>query len=125
MAFHWKSTMNLSLNHKTIFLFDHSNFFASYCGQTFEYDVANKTKQTPAAQQKKLEPLKKTLWTCCIEAVFEYARIVYDLFPENKLIRLLISKFDCPLNSWNENEQGLDHVNNIYLSKENPLLNLS
>lgn len=104
---------NISINHKTVFLFDHSSYFASQCGQTFEFD-ANKPKSSSHQQQtQKLEPLNKSLWTCCIEAAFEYSRIVYDLYPENKLIRMVVTKLDIPLNSWNETEQGLEYVMNV------------
>jgi len=103
---------NIPLNHKTVFLFDHCNFFANNCGQTFEFDAINKSKHTQQAHQNlnKFKPLSKSLWSCNIEATLEYARIVYDLFPENKLIRLVVTKLETPLNSWTESEQGLDHV---------------
>lgn len=106
--------LNIPINHKTVFLFDHSNNFAINCGQTFEFD-ANKPKSSSHQQQisHKLEPLNKSLWTCCIEAAFEYSRIVYDLFPENKLIRMIVTKLDIPLNSWNESEQSLENLMSV------------
>ena len=58
----------------------------------------------------KLNPLVKSLWTCNVESIIEFSRIVYDLFPLDKLIRLMVTKVDMPLNSWSENEQGLEHV---------------
>lgn len=103
---------NIPINHKTVFLFDHSNYFSTNCGQTFEFDT-NKPKSSSHQQSHKLEPLNKSLWTCCIEAAFEYSRIVYDLFPENKLIRMVVTKLDIPLNTWNESEQSLEHIMNI------------
>ena len=112
--------LNIPLNHKTIFLFDHANCFSNNCGQTFEFDVPNKSKasnQNQAQNIQKLNPLNKTLWSCIVESAFEFSRIVYDIFPENKLIRLIVSKLDQSLNNWNENEQGLDHVNffNVFI----------
>jgi len=110
---------SIPINHKTVFLFDHSSYFANNCGQTFEFDSSKpKTSQQQQQQQQqhhqKLDPLNKSLWTCCIEAAFEYSRIVYDLFPaESKLIRMIVTKLDMPLNTWNENEQTLEHVMNI------------
>jgi hypothetical protein len=104
--------LNIPINHKTIFLFDHSNYFSNSSNSRIEFDVANK-KPASSSQQlnaQKLEPLNKTLWTCSIEAAFEYSRIVYDLFPENKLIRMVVTKVDCALNSWNNSDQGLDNV---------------
>lgn len=107
------------LNHKTIFVLDHSSHFASACEQPIEFDAAVKPKtasaggasQASAAQNQKLNPLVKSLWTCNVESVLEYSRIVYDLFPQDKLIRLMVTKVDVPLNSWSEEEQGLEHVN--------------
>lgn len=109
------------MNHKTIFLFDHSAYFSNSCEQPIEFDAAGKSKtqqpqQSHNALNSKLNPLYKSLWTCNIESVLEYSRIVYDLFPENKLIRLMVTKLDTPLNGWNESEQGLDHVTNSVVS---------
>lgn len=102
--------MNIPINHKTIFLFDHSNYFATYSNTTVEFDVANKNKSSSSNVQK-LEPLNKTLWTSSVESAIEFSRIVYDLFPENKLIRIAISKSDYAFpNNWNNGEQGLDSV---------------
>jgi hypothetical protein len=108
---------NIPINHKTIFLFDHCNYFSNICGQTYEYDAPPKAKTVPSAQHlnTKLNPLNKTLWTVNIESALEYSRIVYDLFPEDKLIRMMISKSENTLNSWNDQEQGLDHVFNVFL----------
>ena len=108
--------LNIPLNHKTVFLFDHANYFAASCGQTTEFDMPTKAKPTTSSQHtnlQKLNPLNKSLWTSIVESAFEFVRIVYDIFPENKLIRLVVSKRDkleFPLNQWNETDQGLDHV---------------
>jgi hypothetical protein len=105
---------NVPLNHKTVFLFDHSLFFANSCEQQIEFDVSVKSKTAQPQPQNvanfKLNPLNKTLWTCNIESAIEFSRIVYDLFPENKLIQMMVTKLDTPLNSWNQCDQGLDHV---------------
>ena len=37
--------------------------------------------------------ITKTLWTCCVEAVTEYCRIIFDLFPDD----YQVSVFD---NQW-------------------------
>ena len=105
--------VNTPLNHKTIFIFDHSNCFAANCGQTFEFDISTKSKPSSQSQnqsQQKINPLTKSLWTCTVEAALEFARVVYDLFPENKLIRMMTTKHDNMLNTWHESEQGLEHV---------------
>ena len=111
--------LNIPINHKTIFLFDHSNYFANNSNSLTEFDVASKkpaaSHQSQGTNSQKFEPLNKSLWTCCIEAAFEYARIVYDLFPDSKLIRMVVTKVDCALNNWNLAEQGLDNVCLNYL----------
>jgi hypothetical protein len=112
--------LDIPINHKTIILFDHINFLSNNCGQQIELDnLANKQgKQSAAApaisNQSQINPINKTLWTSCIESALEFSRIVYDLFPENeKLIRLMVTKFDQTLNGWNDNEQNLEHLMNV------------
>lgn len=103
--------VNTPINHKTVFLFDSSSYFAANCGQTFEFDISSKSKASNQSQnQNRINPLNKSLWTCTVEAAIEFARIVYDLFPENKLIRLMTTKHENTLNSWSESEQGLETV---------------
>lgn len=102
--------MNIPINHKTIFLFDHSNYFSSSANVRVDFDVANKSKPQASQNVQKLEPLNKTLWSSSIEAAIEYSRIVYDLFPDSKLIRMVVTKFDSALNTWNLTDQGLDNV---------------
>ena len=108
--------LNIPINHKTIFLFDHANYFSNSSGQTREFDMPMKTKPNAnpqIANIQKLNPLNTTLWTSVLESAFEFIRIVYDIFPENKLIRLIVSKRDkleSSLNTWLETDQGLDHV---------------
>lgn len=106
--------MHIPLNHKTIILFDHSTNFATACGHTFDFDAASKGKsQATASSQaiQQLEPLDKSLWTCLVESAIEFSRIVYDIFPENKLISFMTTKYySNPLNGWNDIEQNIDHV---------------
>lgn len=105
--------MNIPINHKTIFLFDHSNYFSSSSNCKVDFDVAYKNKSASNTHMQKLEPLNKSLWTSSLEAAFEYSRIVYDLFPESKLIRTVVTKFDCALNGWNIADQGLENLMSI------------
>ncbi len=106
--------MNIPINHKTIFLFDHCAYFASSSNSRIEIEnPSTKTKLQPSSQTQRIEPLSKTLWTCGIEAAIEYSRIVYDLFADTKLIRMVVTKFDCALNSWNLADQGLDHLMSV------------
>ena len=109
--------INIPLNHKTIFLFDHSVYFAAPCGQTIEYDAATNLKAgNQAVNFQKFDPIMKTLWTCNVEAALEYSRVIYDIFPEHKLIRLVVSKVDTALNGWVDAEQGQEHVSSSSLN---------
>jgi hypothetical protein len=76
--------MAVSVTHKTVFVLDHSPAFQQSCNQSIEYDILAKGKTPgiiPAA------PIFKTLWTCSVEAMMEYIRIVYDIFPTDKLVK--------------------------------------
>ena len=58
-----------------------------------------------------LAPVSKSIWSSCIEALCEYCRIVWDIFPADKLLRFIVS--DCEskiLNSWLPEEQTMAHV---------------
>lgn len=97
--------MAVSVTHKTVFVLDHSPAFQQSCNQSIEYDILAKGKTPgiiPAA------PIFKTLWTCSVEAMMEYIRIVYDIFPTDKLISVVTGSKS--LNSWNEKEQNLLQV---------------
>ena len=52
-----------------------------------EFDMLVKSK---VAGVIPLAPIMKSLWTCNVEAVLEYVRVVYDLFPRNKLVCLAV-----------------------------------
>lgn len=88
--FRW--TMSIPVNHKTVFVLDHSSFFNQSCNQSVDYDILGKGKTPgiiPAA------PIFKSLWTCSVETMMEYIRVVYDIYPTSKLVSTkLILLFD-------------------------------
>lgn len=48
------------------------------CGETVAFDLSlGKAKGVANTRT-----ISKSLWTCCVEAVTEYCRIVFDLFPD-------------------------------------------
>ena len=56
--------LNIPLNHKTIFLFDHSSHFNIPCGHTYDFDVINKAKPNSNANNNtatfsQIKPLGK------------------------------------------------------------------
>jgi len=69
--------MAYPIEHKTVFVLDRSPHFAKSCKESIEYDALSKVKTPgviPAA------PISKSLWTCNVETMVEYMRIVYDIF---------------------------------------------
>ncbi|XP_054708924.1 integrator complex subunit 13-like [Uloborus diversus] len=107
--------MSFPVSHKTIFVLDHSANFFGPCHQNMEFDIFTKTRQPGIIP---LAPLSKSLWTCSVEAALEYCRIVWDIFPSEKLIRFIVSD-NCAyqLNTWAQSNQnvhqlmaGLAHV---------------
>lgn len=68
----WK--MN-EINHKTVFVLDHSPYFGISAESILELVATG-------------PPISKSLWTCSVEASVEYCRIVWDLFPNGKLVSI-------------------------------------
>ncbi|KAI5723879.1 hypothetical protein M8J76_012194 [Diaphorina citri] len=94
-------------NHKTVFVLDHSPYFGISSDYPIELDPADKSRGPGFIP---IAPICKSLWTSTIEAVFEYCRIVWDIFPDRKLIRVILSDVQAQsLNTWNQEEQNLVH----------------
>lgn len=75
--------MSYPVEHKTVFVLDRGPPFARSCKQSIEYDVMSKTKTPgiiPAA------PITKSMWTCNVETMIEYMRIVFDIFPAKRTV---------------------------------------
>lgn len=93
------------INHKTLFLLDMtSSFVQKSSEQPIEFDVFTKNRSMPSGMSP-LAPICKSLWTCTVESVLEYSRIVWDLFPESdKLLSFLaFRESGCSrLLDWNE-----------------------
>ena len=104
--------MAFPVNHKTVFVLDHSPVFGQSCAP-LDLDQMMKTRagssSNAAHSYIPLPPVYKSMWTCAAEAVLEYCRIVWDIFPtEEKLIEVVVSGGAGPtrLTSWDEAEQG-------------------
>src|SRR6218665_3499937 len=96
--------------HKTIFILDRT-CFSDVSEHSMDFDMFMITK---APGLIPLAPIFKSLWTCNSEAFLEYIRIVYDVFPSEKLIQLIVSDNEAySLNSWNPQEQSLQHMTNM------------
>lgn len=89
-------------NCKTVFVLDHTPYFGIAGEDPFYLELRNSTV-----------PIKKSLWTSCVESSLEYCRIVWDLFPTGKLIRFVISdKAAHIVNTWDIHTQTMTHVSN-------------
>ncbi|XP_071082400.1 integrator complex subunit 13-like [Haliotis cracherodii] len=96
---------SLKSSHKTLFVLDRHPYFSKSSKQPIEYDVITRSKTPgiiPAA------PITKTLWTCSVECMMEYMRIVFDIYPVRKLIRIVTGNHS--LNSWSQKEQNLQQL---------------
>lgn len=69
-------------NHKTVFVLDHTPYFGISTDCPLEFDFLKGRGQNLIP----LAPICKSLWTTSVEASLEYCRIVWDLFPDGKLV---------------------------------------
>ncbi|XP_041978062.1 protein asunder [Aricia agestis] len=96
-------------NHKTIFVLDHTPYFGISSDNPIDFDVS----KSRGPGYVPLPPVCKSLWTCSVEAAVEYCRIVWDLFPEGKLVRFVVSDSNAHLlNTWASTQQNLTHILN-------------
>lgn len=72
-----------SVSHKTVFVVDHCPYMAESSRQQVECDVVTKSR---AQGLIPLAPVSKSLWTCAVECSMEYCRILYDIYPRDKLV---------------------------------------
>ncbi|XP_050529358.1 integrator complex subunit 13 [Daktulosphaira vitifoliae] len=92
--------------HKTTFIVDHTPYFGLASNAHIKMDF---TKRPLGAIPP--SPVFKSMWTCSIESVLEYCRIVWDLFPEGKLIRVISSDLQARnLNTWALNQQNVNYM---------------
>ena len=75
--------MAFPYSHKTVAVLDRSPYFLRSSNDYVEIDVFTKSRAPGIIP---LAPIAKTLWTCNVEAMIEFARIVYDIFPTGKLV---------------------------------------
>ncbi|CAH0719407.1 unnamed protein product, partial [Brenthis ino] len=96
-------------NHKTIFVLDHTPYFGISSDNPIDFDLS----KSRGPGYVPLPPVCKSLWTCSVEAAVEYCRIVWDLFPEGKLVRFVVSDTAAHvLNTWAVAQQNLTFILN-------------
>ena len=53
-----------------------------------------------------LAAINKSVWTCAVEAVAEYCRIVWDIFPnQDRLLRVVVASPECNEVKWHPAER--------------------
>jgi hypothetical protein len=89
------------ISHKSVFVLDENpSFVSTQCQEHLEFDKS---------RSGGLPAISKSLWTCAVESVAEYCRIIWDLYPDGER---LISFARCRPNrhallSWSEEDQSL------------------
>lgn len=94
---------------KTVVVLAASSLSAASCGQTISFDLSFGKGKSAAANSR---TVSKTLWTCCVEAITEYCRITFDLFPARyQLCVAAVDEAKCqPINSWRDEDQEIGKV---------------
>lgn len=93
-----------SVAHKTVFVVDHCPYMAESSRQQVECDVLTKSRAQGVIP---LAPVSKSLWTCAVECSMEYCRILYDIYPRDKLVNYIVSDSEFHiLNSWRREDQS-------------------
>lgn len=90
--------------HKTVFVVDHCPYMSESSRQQVECDVLTKSRAQGVIP---LAPVSKSLWTCAVECSMEYCRILYDIYPKDKVVNYIVSDSEFHiLNSWRQEDQS-------------------
>lgn len=111
------------ISEKTVFILDRSDYFTKVSsGHSINGDCLKDSKKTAHlySNQPAIEPFDRSLWTCTVEAVVGYSRLVWDLFtPDQRCISILSARSDqskegAPcierICNWRDEQQNLDHM---------------
>lgn len=116
-----------SISDKTVFILDRSRYFTHVSsGHLIKGDFAREPKNSALEGQPPIEPFDRSLWTCAVEAVVGYSRLIWDLFsPQERCISMIgaIPNDDntstnlrsepqlCErICTWSDKEQNLDYI---------------
>lgn len=121
----WSSTIE-----KTVLVLDRSKYFTHVSsGHSIDGDNIKDAKKTAHvyANEPPIESFNRSLWTCTVEAVVGYVRLVWDLFtPDQRCISVItigpgndISDKKIEQNdpiericNWQDDHQNIDHLLN-------------
>ena len=94
-------------NNKTVIILDRHPYFLQSSNHKIDFETFQKNKTSISP----IPTIFKSLWTCNVEAVLQYIRIVYDLFPFNKLLYLIVNDQQAiSINTSNQKTQNLQHI---------------
>lgn len=115
-----------SISEKTVFVLDRSQYFTHVSsGHLIEGDFMKDPKRSTNPEEFSIQPFDRSLWTCAIEAVVGYSRLVWDLFTtDQKCISIIAGGLsDAKINnrtpdlchhekicSWKDEDQNLDNL---------------
>lgn len=68
-------------NHKLVIVMDHSPYFTT---------SSDPNKWLDSFCQDAVPVIPKSLWACMVESVMEFTRIVWNIFPKDKLVSLFL-----------------------------------
>ena len=93
-----------------------NSLMSTPCGQSISFDLTPGGKGGGGKGSGGAGPtrqhISKSLWTCCVEAVCDYCRIVFDLFPNQYQVCVAgVDEAKCqPINSWRDEDQEMGKV---------------
>ena len=89
---------------ETCIVIDHAPPFLEDSGAKLELDINQKNKNLLSL----LSNINKSSWTCVVEGVIEYCRIIYDIFTSNYKVSFKKSlyNFFCFYNHISTNNVG-------------------
>lgn len=114
-----------SIGEKTVFVLDRASYFTQVSSEhSIDGDPLKDPKKTSDPNHVPIKPFDRSLWTCTVEAVVGYSRLVWDIFtPDQRNISILsvgpynnaLDKISEPtlietICSWQENEQNLEYL---------------
>lgn len=95
---------------KTVLVVVGNNLSALPCGQSIALELSQGGKAGKGSAGMKSIP--RSVWTCSVEAVSEYCRVVLDLFPDQYQVCVAaVDETKCqPINSWRDEDQDISKV---------------
>lgn len=89
------------------FVIDHTANFLEDSGARLELDASQKNKNILSF----LSTIQKTTWTCVVEGVIEYCRVIYDIFSSSYKILVLCSNENAiNVNDFEDKYQNIQQV---------------